>query len=1028
MTSVSRVLVVLLGIVFVAGAVSASADSPDSAVRGFLALAYDGRFDELPKAPAARTERFERQVRNILRVRYIRAEQVAITGVEERPDQATLHADVAIAKHDRHGSGAWSSVEIVPLRFELVRQGETWLVAEVRNRDDELADHLLQASGEERERLRRELPERPSRGLARALYARVLAYLNSGAFKEAADASALTRQVAIEAGDRGGEALALGAATYTSEHEEMERLSLESLAIAETVGDPDVRARAWYDRGRTITRQGYRVPEARHAEVLEWYRKARALAEHAEDPSILIRILYSLGNIAANRADYLSARRYIDEGLSIAREVGDVTGEMGLEMVLGTVYKGQGDRERALFHHARATELAEKTQALAYPTLLVSWGCQLVDLGRFDEARAMFDRVLVRTETGMTTRMKSMPGRHMGSGLRALARIEAHNGNFAEAECLNQESAVHDDRKANQYLYELAPDYASRGNHASALAASLASLAQDRLYDDQRAAALVLAGRAYQNLGFADRGLALALEAIELREAIDTRIAGDERQRAFAASITSDSYELAAELTLRLGDPAGALALLERGRARVLTGILENGRPGAAGEIDAEVVEQQSVLDREVARIAAELDRVQAADDKTIGDLTERLNRARNLRASFLDGVSARSERRNAVRHRIDAATVTSLAGRLPPRTVAVEYFVGEHDLYIFVLGGVAGDRAVRVRTKHVERTVLDQRVAVFLEMLANSDLRVEAPARELYALLIEPVERDIAGADGLLVVPDDSLWSVPFAALVDGRGRFLVESKATFYASSMTAWSSIEDGRKRAKSAPVSLLAIANPTLDAAAGKVAASFYRSATLGPLPDAEHEVDALRTFYDRRQSVVLKRDLATEARTKVALHDATVVHFATHAILDDANPMYSRLMLARDGNAVEDGWLESWEVARLDLNADLVVLAACETARGGARGGEGVVGLSWSFFLAGASSTLASQWKVASDSTAGFMIAFHRSLRAPAINPALHKAQAVRDAQLQCIRNKRTSHPFYWAPFVLLGDPSAGTGH
>ncbi|HEX7807860.1 MAG TPA: CHAT domain-containing protein, partial [Thermoanaerobaculia bacterium] len=243
------------------------------------------------------------------------------------------------------------------------------------------------------------------------------------------------------------------------------------------------------------------------------------------------------------------------------------------------------------------------------------------------------------------------------------------------------------------------------------------------------------------------------------------------------------------------------------------------------------------------------------------------------------------------------------------------------------------------------------------------------------------------------------------------------------FYAPSMVAYASIANARKRAKPPHVTLLAIANPTLDEAANKAAASFYRSTNLGPLPDAEHEVDALRTLYDPQQSLVLKRDRATESRTKTALHSATIAHFATHAILDDAHPMYSRLMLARDGQADEDGWLESWEVARLDLDADLVVLSACETARGRVGGGEGVVGLAWSFFLAGASSTVATQWKVASDSTADFMIAFHRSLRASSKNPALHKAQAVRDAQLQCIRDKRTQHPFHWAPFVLLGDPS-----
>lgn len=1007
-------------LVVVSLALPAFGETAESVVRRFVALAYDGRFDQLPKAPDAQTERFERQIRNVLRVRCVRAEQIAISVVEERAEQATLRADVAITKRDPQGSADWSPVEIVPFRFELVRQGETWLIAAVRNRDDEYAERLLQVNGEERERLLREQAEPFSKGLSRALYVRCLASLNSGDFKTAAAASALARGVAIEAGDRGGEALALGAASYTDRANAV-RLSQESLAIAQAAGDPDVLARAWYDRGRNSgqTAAERRAPST-GPDMSECYETARKLAERAEDPTILIRILYSIANIAANQdSDYLNARRTIDEGIAIAREVGDATGEMGFETVLVTVYNYQGDRERALFHLAHATEMAEKLQALSYPTLLVRWGCLLVDEGRYDDARAMFDRAVVRTDTGMTARIKSMPGRHLGSALRGMAAIEAHNGNFAEAECLMQEAAVVDGSSVNTFLYELAPHYASHGNDARALAISLATAGEDGIFAGEEADALVLAGRAYRNMGFADRGLAVALEAIELREDVASRIAGDERQRATAANATSECYELAADLTLSGGDAAAALALLERGRARVLTDTLENGRPGSVAETDDAAREQQAALDRDVARIRTELDRAPSTDNQTLADLTEQLNRARAVRASFADGVSARSERRNAVRRRVDAAEVVALAKRLPPHTKAIEYFIGDHELHIFVLG----DNGLTVRTKRVERNVLDERVRVFLEMLANSDLRVETAGRELHSLLIEPIARDIAGADALLIVPDDSLWSVSFAALVDRRGHFLVESKTIFYAPSMMAWSSIADAHKRRKPAPASLLAIANPTLDPAAGKAAASFYRSAALGALPDAEHEVDALRAFYDPRQSLVLERDQATEARTKIALRDASVAHFATHAILDDANPMYSRLMLARDGDAAEDGWLESWEVERLDVNADLVVLSACETARGRVGGGEGVVGLSWSFFLAGASSTVATQWKVASDSTAQFMIAFHRALRAPAKNAALHKAQAVRAAQLQCIRDKRTSHPFHWAPFVLLGDPS-----
>ncbi len=459
----SPLWVVLLGVVFVSGALPARGDSPERVVREFLALTYDGRFAELPKTPAACTERFERQVRNILRVRCIRADQIAISDIDEKGEQATLHADVAMAKRDPRGSGDWSPVEIVPLRFELLRQGDTWLVAEVANLDEEHAERVLRAIGDERERRLREQPERLTRGLARALYALSLAHLNTGAFKHAADASAVALRVAREVGDRGGEALALGAATYPAKQEEIDRLSQESLAIAQTAGDPDVLARAWYDRGRTIVRLGHLDGAVRTSMTLESYANARRLAARAEDPIILIRVLYSLANMAAHQADYLSARRYIDEGASLAREVGDEIGEMAHETVLSTVYIQHGDLERGVFHHARATDMAEKTQALSYPTLLVRWGCLLVNQGRYDEARAMFDRVLVRTETGLTTRMKSMPGNVLGSALRAMAVIEADSGNFSEAECLNQESARHHGSSPGRYRYELAPYYASRG-------------------------------------------------------------------------------------------------------------------------------------------------------------------------------------------------------------------------------------------------------------------------------------------------------------------------------------------------------------------------------------------------------------------------------------------------------------------------------------------------------------------------------------------------------------------------------------
>ena len=148
----------------------------------------------------------------------------------------------------------------------------------------------------------------------------------------------------------------------------------------------------------------------------------------------------------------------------------------------------------------------------------------------------------------------------------------------------------------------------------------------------------------------------------------------------------------------------------------------------------------------------------------------------------------------------------------------------------------------------------------------------------------------------------------------------------------------------------------------------------------------------------------------------------VLHFATHGMLNNASPMYSHLVLA-PGDKNEDGLLEAWEVMALDLKADLAVLSACETARGRYGAGEGMIGLTWALFVAGVPSTVVSQWKVESASTRDLMVNFHRSLSSPlgVGKPKATKTEALRQAALKVMKNPETSHPFYWAGFVLVGD-------
>jgi CHAT domain-containing protein len=186
--------------------------------------------------------------------------------------------------------------------------------------------------------------------------------------------------------------------------------------------------------------------------------------------------------------------------------------------------------------------------------------------------------------------------------------------------------------------------------------------------------------------------------------------------------------------------------------------------------------------------------------------------------------------------------------------------------------------------------------------------------------------------------------------------------------------------------------------------------------IGPLPEAERQVKLIESLYGAGQSKILTGEEAREDRVKTEAGKCRILHLATHGVFNDKSPMYSHLLLAQPkGDDSQDGLLEAWEIMNMDLNADLVVLSACETARGRVGSGEGIIGLTWSSFIAGAPAVVVSQWKVEASSTTELMVGFHRNLKS-----GLTKAEALRRSSLALLKTAEFRHPFYWAGFILVG--------
>jgi tetratricopeptide (TPR) repeat protein len=270
---------------------------------------------------------------------------------------------------------------------------------------------------------------------------------------------------------------------------------------------------------------------------------------------------------------------------------------------------------------------------------------------------------------------------------------------------------------------------------------------------------------------------------------------------------------------------------------------------------------------------------------------------------------------------------------------------------------------------------------------------RFSQSVQDFHKDMISPVEKDIQTRN-LIIVPHGVLHKVPFAALSDGK-QYMADK---YSLSILPAASVIEYVVKKRKTSKSNILALANPKTDYV---------------PLDFAEVEGENISKLFSGREVYTL--DKATESIAKSKSSTFNVIHFASHGQFNEKQPLQSGLLLAKDKE--NDGFLQVHEIFSLDLkNANLVTLSACETALSKIQGGDDLVGLSRGFIYAGTPSLLASLWEVDDKSTSILMESFYKNWL-----KGMSKPDALREAQLELKKIPQYSHPFYWAPFIMIGD-------
>ncbi len=481
-------------------------------------------------------------------------------------------------------------------------------------------------------------------------------------------------------------------------------------------------------------------------------------------------------------------------------------------------------------------------------------------------------------------------------------------------------------------------------------------------------------------------------------------------------SVLTELYVLRAAAHAGNGDSAAAFVAADRAKGSVLNRLLERSRSpiqkGMTSDEQQEEGRLRNAVSAAVGTAAAQMRFANAEPGKREALITEQLE-AEARYEEFKTKMALAHPGLLKTRGELPDIDLTELQktvfAREPDLAVLSYLVLPDRVLIAVVSAGDEPDGPARVAIRSVEVNAEELADAADQFWKACQASKAGRPVSDdLYRWLIEPAERDTAGKKHLLVVPCHPLLALPFQALAPSKDDpYLIERFAVSYAPSVSA---LMEMRRRGDEVRGPGPADRLPVLAVGGAKF------TPDLPDLPASGPEAEAVGKVFGDRARVLLAGD-ATRAEISKAMPAARFLHFATHGEVNAPRPLFSALGVT-PANKGDDGRLYAHDVMNLDLNAELVVLSACDTGRGRDYRGEGTVGLAWAFFVAGTPAVVVSQWKVGDAATADLMRAFYTRMHA---GGGGSKAEALRQAALELMKDKKTRHPRFWAPFQLTGD-------
>lgn len=743
------------------------------------------------------------------------------------------------------------------------------------------------------------------------------------------------------------------------------------------------------------------------AGAIDWLVRARALYVAVGYPTGEESVLGQLGSAYDALGQPQRAIAYMDSAMSVARSHGLIREEAEDRQIYAELLGNAGDHQAALRHLDRAMILADSAGLIGRTgDIARAQARELVAISRSDLAlsRAMKAASIHRGASSPFEELKDqLLIAEIAQGSHKKTQIEKA---LADAAVLTRRLGVpiatENLALGSARVADIAKD------PAGVLRALPADLSFPRMGPVAAGEGEALRARAFAGLGQWPEAVSSGQRAVASLNTVRAAL-GEGPLRAAYTSEKADVYADLVVALLKLGRTSEAFYVADAARGRALlehlNAVRGSARATSAGLSDADQLLRRIDYLTERLRIADTIRSPERAGmlRRDQRDLTARLADTRRQYEDRMRTV-ARTDPRGAALLGAIQISVRGVQQSLRPGEALVEYLVTPTRLVIFV-----GTRdTVIAISKNVALDDLANRVRLASQIASKSKSRLAGVAvmRGLYDMLMAPVESldAMRQSSTLIVVPHSALAYLPFAALVGGDGKRLVESRAVLTLSSASALPFLRR----------------EPARGAISG--------NAVFAPFPDelAGTREEAVAVMRETGRSGSFIGSRATESRLRTSLARGGDVHIASHAMLNQTNPMFSHIDLAAGarGNPEDDGSLDVHELLRIPVKSDLVFLSGCETGVGAAwstsfRRSQDYATLSQAILYAGARNVVATLWRIDDLGASVFAERFYAAL------PGTNAVDALAIAQREMIRDPRYSAPRYWAGYTISGAGTKG---